>query len=250
LFIRGLKVGGTVTPVGEVKFIEPLPYSDNTDIMEIDVDFTENISQPNISFLKSQTGYTAQYTQPFMYLLDEESRTNMENSMPEMVSEDIESDDVTLTNVEANDFGTKPFEIRFSTNDHRFVEMAGEDVLFKIGELIGPQMELYEEEERQFPIEKVNKQYYLRTITLTLPEGYEIKNMEELSFERKHEENGKTTMFFDSQYTQDGNTYVIVSTEYYDQLVYPVSDYDAFAEVVNAAADFNKITLVLKKKSL
>jgi len=45
-----------------------------------------------------------------------------------------------------------------------------------------------------------------------------------------------------------GNEIVMKIREYYSKIEYPVSDYMNFREVINAAADINKYTLLLKKK--
>jgi hypothetical protein len=39
----------------------------------------------------------------------------------------------------------------------------------------------------------------------------------------------------------------IVIVEYYNKMEYPVEWYDAYKAVINAAADFNKVTVVLEK---
>ncbi|MEZ4905015.1 MAG: hypothetical protein R2822_26315 [Spirosomataceae bacterium] len=36
--------------------------------------------------------------------------------------------------------------------------------------------------------------------------------------------------------------------EYYKETLLPLAIYDTFQKIINAAADFNKVTLVLEKK--
>ena len=58
----------------------------------------------------------------------------------------------------------KPLEISatiFATNN---IEKAGNKYLFKVGELIGRQAEMYQENERQFDIEIPNPHQYTRNI--------------------------------------------------------------------------------------
>jgi hypothetical protein len=60
--------------------------------------------------------------------------------------------------------------------------------------------------------------------------------------------NGQVSCCFTSDYEVTGNQLVIYSTEYYSELTYPVEDFEDFRMVINAAADFNKKTILLSKK--
>ncbi|HRG10897.1 MAG TPA: hypothetical protein PLJ08_20150, partial [Cyclobacteriaceae bacterium] len=53
---------------------------------------------------------------------------------------------------------------------------------------------------------------------------------------------------FVSDYTQQGSMITVKISEYYKQLYAPLDRYEDFRKVINAAADFNKITLVLMKQ--
>lgn len=55
-------------------------------------------------------------------------------------------------------------------------------------------------------------------------------------------------MSFVSGFTKEGNNVNIHVREEYRNLYYPVSQYEDFKKIINAAADFNKIVLVLEKK--
>jgi hypothetical protein len=46
----------------------------------------------------------------------------------------------------------------------------------------------------------------------------------------------------------DKNVMVVTIREYYKEIVAPVARYEDFRKVINAAADFNKVILVLEKK--
>ena len=45
-----------------------------------------------------------------------------------------------------------------------------------------------------------------------------------------------------------GNVLDIEVTETYHEILYPLSQFETFKKVINAAADFNKVVLVLEKK--
>jgi hypothetical protein len=59
----------------------------------------------------------------------------------------------------------------------------------------------------------------------------------------------KATSGFVSKVENKGkNTYVVVVDEFYHQIAYPKSLYEEYRKVINAAADFNKIVLLIEKQ--
>jgi len=55
-------------------------------------------------------------------------------------------------------------------------------------------------------------------------------------------------MGFNSSYQVEGNVVKITILEEYRRTYYPLSQFEDFKKVINAAADFNKVALVLEKK--
>ena len=126
--------------------------------------------------------------------------------------------------------------------------IVGDQYLFKLGETIGRQMEMYQEGTRKLPLELDNCHGYYRYITVILPEGYSVANLDKLNMSFKVMQDGKEVTAFNSTYTLTGNVLQITNLEYYNTLSLPIDQYEAYKNVVNAAADFNKIVLVLDKK--
>lgn len=50
-----------------------------------------------------------------------------------------------------------------------------------------------------------------------------------------------------SKYEKKGNEIIIENTEYYNVLNYPLENFEAYRAVINTAADFNKIVIILNK---
>ena len=109
-------------------------------------------------------------------------------------------------------------------------------------------MEMYEEKERVFPIEIDNPHSYDRTIVLTLPADYKIKNPEVFNMNQVLKHEGKVVADFISSYEIKGNQLIVKNTESYDFVELPAHLYPQYQKVINAAADFNKLSVVLEKK--
>jgi hypothetical protein len=121
--------------------------------------------------------------------------------------------------------------------------------MFRVGLLIGPQMEMYRElvGERTMDVESNYARNFDRTIRLTIPDGYEVTGMESLAMDHAHKDEQGHEMLFISTYELKGNVLTITIREFYANQRYPKELFAKYREVVNAAADFNKATIVLKK---
>jgi hypothetical protein len=85
-------------------------------------------------------------------------------------------------------------------------------------------------------------------IKIKIPAGYKVRNPDDAKLNVIYEDNGTQPCLFISDYTINDKEMVISIKEYYKEIYAPVSRYEDFRKVINAAADFNKVTLVLEKK--
>ncbi len=111
---------------------------------------------------------------------------------------------------------------------------------------------MYQEKERKLAVENGHNRIYKRTLIFEVPKGYQVKNLEDLKlnvvFDK--DENGKKekNCGFISNYKQEGNTITVDIFEYYYEIYLPLENFEDYRKVINAAADFNKIVLVLEKE--
>jgi hypothetical protein len=63
--------------------------------------------------------------------------------------------------------------------------------------------------------------------------------------EHLNDETGDTREYFVSDYQLNGNRLTITVRESYPALHYPLREYPAFEQVVNAGAEFNELSLLL-----
>ncbi|WP_430897334.1 MULTISPECIES: DUF3857 domain-containing protein [unclassified Paraflavitalea] len=248
LFCKSTTIGSFNTAVGEVK---PIPLEDYTSTLN-NIEASVTIDPVKDSLLidikQIYTGYTsAIYRATFTFTSAEEQR----NILKEMVKFGTKSENIVSSKLENADFESypdnKPFVLSASVRANELMERAGDKILVKIGEIIGPQVEMYQEKPRQFPMELDYGHILDRTIEFKVPEGYKLKNPEDLKINHVYLDNGKQTMGFVSDYKLEGNKLKIRITEDYRLLYYPVSIYEDYKRIINAAADFNKIVLVLEK---
>jgi hypothetical protein len=127
-----------------------------------------------------------------------------------------------------------------------FLERVNNRVLVKVGELIGPQTEMYNERPRQHPIDIGNVHSYTRVIKLQIPDGYRLAGQETL---KRNVAFANGDMGFVSNYKLEGKVLTITVEEFYKKIQLPISAYAEFQKVINAAADFNKVTIILEKGS-
>src|SRR5690606_13215231 len=173
LFIKEVKLGNFVSGIGEINYIKAITADNTVDKMVIDVDFEKNnIGNSNIKLQRSMSGYYAMYFQPYIHLSKEQDRKELIESFAKNLSEDITIKNTDLLNGDPELFGVKPIQVNVDFSSEAFTEQAGKKYLFKVGELIGKQIQLYQEKARVLPVENEFTRSYYRTININIPEGY------------------------------------------------------------------------------
>ncbi len=232
---------------GQVRDIPTMGYKDNTIGLDAEILFDKNMEYVTVKKKQSWTGHTAYiYRYNFAYA-DEE---NKEAFIRELLASGL--DDAIIksksnVNVLLNDNATdKPLELSGEFASGALLENAGNSYILNVGDIIGPQAELYQEHERQTDIAFPYPKQYLHHIYFTIPAGYMVSGLEDVKIEKKLESNGETLASFISSYKIEGNVVHINVHEYYVVPELKKELYEGFRSVINAASDFNKVALVLE----
>ena len=250
LFVRSVQLGSTEAGVGTVRDIPTLSADQSPNDLNIAVRFTPALDKAVVDFRETLGGYQAQPIQPFYSFIPEEKRTEV---LQELVKSNVPDATFTTLKVTNGEAGlsslTTPFIVDAQVESAALLDRAGPKYLFKIGVLLGPQSELYQAEARQYDVENDFNRRYNRVITVELPAGYQVRNLPDLNYDVKAgPDDAAPAYLFRSHYEQQGQLVTITITEYYHELRWPKKDFEAFRGVVNAAANFNKVVLVLEKK--
>ncbi len=247
LFVKEVKIADYKSAIGRIKYIKPIESNKTVDKMIINVDFNkENLSENFIRLDRSFSGYYAMAIQPFIHLIDGDKKNELIDGIAEGISKEIEVKKRKLVNDNPTLFGIKPIQFIVDFSSEAFVEKAGKKYLFKLGELIGAQMQMYQEKERVLPVEEQFQRTYYRTITVNIPKGYKITNLDDINIENTFSENGKELFSFKSFFELTGSKLKITADEFYRKNIINVSLYEKYRKVINSAADFNKIVLLLE----
>lgn len=232
-------------PSYEVKRIPENPLSMET--QTIIADFSKSINEPTIHTILSFDGVSATQLQPVSDIVPKENMEAVKLDIAKSYTGIASDAEIHFVNGGFANIGKKPFIIDTKYNGDHHIQKIGNKILFKFGDLIGPQVEMYQEEKRVLPIEIPHKKHYDRTITIIAPEGYSIKNLEKIDNNYEVMVNGKKAAYFTTTHKQDGNKIIIKNSEVYTSVEYPLASYDEYIKVINAAADFNKLNVVFEK---
>ena len=247
LFIKEKTFAGVKMGIGEINFIE-IPGSDVThDIMDITVDFTKDLENPLITSKISFGGYSALNFQAIKDFASAEQYKTVLKSIAENYTVETEYKTLNTENDGTEFIGKKPFVLNVAFDGKDLTKKAGENYLFSVGETIGKQMEFYQENKRTLPVEIDYPHYYTRKIKILLPKGATVKNLDKFTMDFKNDVNGKTEAAFISKYTQKEDEIIVDNVEYYKIVNYPLAKFDEYKAVINAAADFNKIVIIVTK---
>lgn len=247
LFISQKIFGGVAMGISEVNFI-PLPSAEFTrDDMDITVDFTESLENPKITTVLSFGGYSALNFQPVKDFASADQYKAFLKSLSENYTINNEYTSLKTENDGLDFVGKKPFVMTIVFNGKDLLQKAGPNYLFPVGKLIGSQMELYQENQRKLPVEIDHPHSYFRTLKIKLPKDIKAKNLEKFIMDFKTEINNKVEAGFVSSYDEKNGVITVSNNEYYNIVNYPLDKFNEYKAVINAAADFNKIVIILSK---
>ncbi|NER11587.1 protein of unknown function [Muriicola jejuensis] len=247
LFIKEIKVGDFTSGLGRIKFIEPVKAEKTVDRMTIDVKFDDSDPVKNtVSLQRSFSGYYGMSIHPYMGLIKEMDRDELIENLAKTMNKNVDVTKKEVHNQGPENFGVKPLVFDIELESRSFTEKAGKKLLFKVGELIGQQIQMYQEKKRVLPLENEFMRSYYRTIKVQLPAGYKVVNLDDININNVYVEGGHEVLSFKSYYSLDGQTLTITADEHYKRNIIDTPIFEDFRRVINSAADFNKITLIIE----
>jgi hypothetical protein len=246
LFIEPFEMGNVKSALSSIGEIPAVDYSYNLDNLDIEVTFNDDLSANQIHQKREFSGYNAAYFTPYYDMMSADQRVGMIDQLTKQTAPDAIIKKWTANSIPGGKSNNFLVDVDFQSS--HFMEKAGPRILFKVGELIGPQIEMYRDDQRTAEVENDYNRMYDRIIKIQIPKGYQVKNLEDLKLYIAYTDKDQIPFLFKSDYIVKDNVIEVRVEEYYKQIYAPLSRYEDFRKVVNAAADFNKITLVLEKK--
>jgi hypothetical protein len=215
---------------------------------EVDVTFNADMDTAIIEFDNYFLGHNAIDVLPALIYLDAEKRKEFTEQVLGINGKKERMENMRYENASFNSITEgKRVKIGATIYASNSVEKAGPKYIFKIGELIGLQAEMYQEKTRKFDIEIPNKHQYTRTIKVHIPKGLKPGNLDKLKMDVAAMDGNKEICSFRSDYTLVGNLLTVNIFEIYHNTFTSKAFYEPYVKVINAAADFNKVVIVLAK---
>lgn len=73
-----------------------------------------------------------------------------------------------------------------------------------------------------------------------------INNLDALTINNEYVKDSETLMSFKSSFTFENNTLTVIVDEYYNLITIEPILYNTYRKIINSAADFNKVSLILE----
>jgi hypothetical protein len=136
-----------------------------------------------------------------------------------------------------------PFAMRQSFSMDGLVKKAGNNYIVDFGKLITGQIELTpEQRKRAYDINMSFARTVAYQVTVNIPEGYKIEGIENLNKSVINDAGS-----FVSSTKQEGKSIVVTVRKCYNHAYEPVGGWPQMVAFLDAAADFNKQKVLLKK---
>jgi len=248
LFVELVKVGSFESAVGKIKYITPAPYSSNYDNMNIEIFVDVDKAETRIIDTRGFKGLSGGYIGRIYKSLDEERKAELLKSLMESkASNPVYASLKTLEKSDIDFIKDADFILYSDFTTSTLLEIAGNKLLLNIGESIGPQVELYYDQKKRRGGESDFNRSYYRRIIFKVPDGYRIVNPDAADINIIQKSGEEILFNFVSSHQYNGNAYTIDIEENYKSIFIEPEIFEGFRSVVNAAANFNKVVLVLEK---
>jgi hypothetical protein len=252
LFIKYVTIGDVVSASASVKTIPANQPEKTHDVENYTVSIAKDQASSTVEYHREMNGYAEQGMRGVYYIVDEAKRKEIMDDFVKGLATDGKVSNMQVLNydITKRENTNLPLIIKANISTTHYIESAGDDkFLFKVGELIGQQMEMYQTTPRITPVDIAFAHNYQRTITINIPQGYKLKGLDKLNISHAYNNaQGKPSFGFVSSYVLTSDKLVITCNEYYNDLTYPVSQFEQYKEVINDAADFNKISILFEKE--
>lgn len=250
LFVKTITIGDLVSASASIRLIQPPPPS--LDIENYTFSLSPDLVKGTIDYYREMSHYADQGLRGAYYALDDVKRKELFEGFLKGMATEAKVVEYNVQNYNITNYSEyqKPFIVQGKIETEHYIETAdATKILLKVGELIGQQMEMYQAKPRLDPIDIPYAHNYKRTITVIIPSGYEVKGADKLNINHTYNNAaGKPSFGFVSSYKIEDNKFIITCNEYYYDLTYPTTQFNAYKEVINDAADFNKISILLEKR--
>jgi hypothetical protein len=218
-------------------------------IRVMDINFSDDFDKVIVDEDQEYTGHWGFQNRAFMALTTGQQKADFQDYLTGSGIEDKNVTKFELGNTEMNQTEYNlPYIVKSTIESSALLEEAGESYIFKVGQVIGTQSELYQERKRLYPVEMQYPNEYNYTITVDIPNGYLLEGLESLIINKKLEIDGEILCKWDSNYVIKNKKLIISIVEYYRTNDYPIEHYEGFREVINAASDFNKAAVLFTEK--
>lgn len=251
LFIKTITLGDVTSASASIRNIPGNNPELSNDFENYTVSISADFTATALHYNRKMFGYADLGLSGIYYVIDEDKRKEMMEGFVKGMATESKVSNLSVTNFDITNYKTliEPFTISADLTSNHYIEFAGEGkILLKVGELIGQQMEMYQTTERTNPVDISYTHSYNRNIIVNIPAGYQVKGLDKLNINHTYTNSSNKPSFgFTSSYKIENNQLIITIKEYYYDLTYSVSQFDQFKEVINDAADFNKVSILIEK---
>ena len=153
LFCKGTTIGSYTTAIAEIKPVALENYADSYSNIDAVVKLNPKLDTLNINMKQSYSGYSASFYRAAFNFTSAEEQKNM---IKQLVRFGTNSENIIESGVHNKEFENysvnKPFILQATVKSTELMEQAGSKILIKLGEIIGQQVEMYQEKPRRMPI--------------------------------------------------------------------------------------------------
>lgn len=231
-----------------IVFQENSKQKESQIVMDFDFRINSNLQACMVKGKMEYTGFRSLFKRSSLMYADVTEKDRTLKGNVDWLSDGIVVKDISVVNDHVKDnYNNKPFSITTTYSNPNLIEKAGEEIILKVGASIGNQEEMFQESERvndihiKYPVE------YSYELRFHIPKGYDIIGEEKLNIDNSVIVKDEKIARFKSSYELKNGVLTIFVNEFYKNTRYKQEDFKSYQNVINSAANFNNLSVLLKK---
>lgn len=230
--------------------INGVSMNDNLNKTESTIAIDDDMETISVKKKSTYTGYTSFFYRNAMKYIPEEKMKDFVKSVTfDEIDVDLKNFAIENKEYKFNYDAEKPFTFNTEVQiKETWIENAGKNYIITLGKVLGHQTNLYQETERTLPIDLSFPKKFEHLIHFSIPKGYSVTKLDNLIFKKeiKDAENKVIGKFISSAKVEGSNLKISIE-EFYDFTHLEKEKYSEYRDVMNAAYDFYKSSLILTK---
>jgi hypothetical protein len=236
----------TVSTDWEIRPMEGTTAQQNKDSIIIRINVNEQMEDGDLTVERHVSGYKAGKYQAYYYLYSENRRKEKQDELLNFFQDNSKFKMTNIHNIDPEDAFVKPLIINGKMTElyKPFIEKANTKTIFKLGDLFGEHVGVYELEKKESDFIFSHPMIRSYSVVVTFPKGVTISNIDDVF--QTTDYCGLDDILMQATFEQNDNIITFTSREEYRSYRYSIEDKEEVFKAFRYYDELTKMNLIIE----